>query len=78
MIYWSYISFNFFKKADKLNDNKMKAILKEINKVTFQVRKTLFSQYIEQCKIIHLVAFMQWRLFFFKSSCKGEEAERRK
>ena len=55
----------------------MKAILKEINKVTFQVRKTLFNYYIEQCKMIHLVAFMQWRLYFFQSSCKGEEAEER-
>ena len=72
MIYWNYLLFNFMKKATFLNDTKMKNIVKELGKVPLEVRSYLLSKYAEQCKLLHLVAFMQWRLYYCKSNKNHE------
>ena len=50
----------------------MKKILNEIHKIKPKIRDYVIKEYITQCKLRHIIAFMEWRKHFASMTRKSK------
>ena len=60
--YWDKIVTQVLLEASRKGDLKMKNIINLIMLVPAEVRKACLRQYIAQCRKVHSIAFLQWRV----------------
>lgn len=79
--HWDGLINKWLHAAILFKDDGMTRILFEVRKVNSKVKHYLLENYINECKVMHALAFLQWRLYFSKgrvtsdSSCQMEESE---
>ena len=64
--HWDGLLNNWLRAAIFFKDEGMTRIMFEVRKVNPTVKHYLLENYINECKVMHALAFLQWRLYFSK------------
>ena len=62
--YWDKMNIELLQNAIKNQDGGMKHLLLQIQNSPMDVRRQLLDAYVLQCRKIHSLSFMQWRIYF--------------
>ena len=79
--HWDGLLNQWLHAALIYKDEGMTRLLFEIRKTNKAVKHYLLENYINECKVMHALAFLQWRLYFSQgrknseSSCQMEQHE---
>ena len=65
--YWDKMIGQLQVKASKKGDNQVTKLVGQIILVPKEVRKVCLHHYVKQCRLLHSIAFMQWRALFPKT-----------
>ena len=68
--YWNRITSNLQFRAYRLRDDNGLAMVRHLMLVPLKVKLAMFREYIERCRLLHAIAFLQWRKFFNTKSIK--------
>lgn len=75
MIYWDKVIGTMIKEQSKFNDKRAEQLTVEFSRVPKAVRDACFKKYIDHCKAVYNIAFMQWRLIYPTTSEYANEEE---
>lgn len=62
--FWDKVIGCMIRDKAKFKDKKADRLTVELSKVPKAVRDACLKKYIDHCKSVYNIAFMQWRLFF--------------
>jgi len=71
-ILWKKELDAFTMEVMKSKDKNMKALIKPLAKIDHSLVQTLLKSWIYRCKVIHSLAFFQWRYEFVDTAKKNE------
>ena len=67
-MYWNRVLFSFMRKSIQLKDDNMKHMIEQILKVPLAITDEAIKRFVKKCKEKHAIAFMQWRIFYSRST----------
>lgn len=73
--YWDKILGSIIREKAKFKDKKAERLTVEFAKVPKNIRDACLKKYIDHCKSVYNIAFMQWRLHFPTTSEYADEKE---
>lgn len=75
IIYWDRLINNIIKDKIKFKDKKADIVAMELAKISRNIRDACLRAYIDRCKEVYNIAFMQWRLLFPTTCVYWDEKE---
>jgi hypothetical protein len=65
-LHWDGLVSQWLNASLLFKDEGMTRLMFEIRKTNKVVKHYLLENYINECKVMHALAFLQWRLYFSK------------